>query len=45
MDLIFFENDRFCQIFNINFNKILWIFFKRLFQEYAMNNSQKKSQN
>jgi hypothetical protein len=49
MDLNFFENNIFCQIFNINFNKIVWknllnFFSKtppRIFQEYSRNNSQK----
>jgi hypothetical protein len=27
MDLKFFENDIFGQFFNININKIVWIFF------------------
>jgi NAD-dependent SIR2 family protein deacetylase len=41
MDLIFFENDIFCQIFNINLNEIVWNFFKRtfwtFFQEHFKN--------
>jgi hypothetical protein len=36
MDLNFFENDIFCQKFYINFNKILYFFykiFKRFFND------------
>ncbi len=52
MDLNFFENDIFYQNFNINLNKIVWIYFlkklktflkmfPRIFQEYSRNLSQK----
>jgi hypothetical protein len=35
MDLNFFENDIFCQIFNINLNEIVWIKFLRLFKIFS----------
>jgi hypothetical protein len=51
MDLNFFENDIFCQIFYINLNKIVWLYFfnfkdfsktnSRIFQEHSRNISQK----
>ncbi len=46
MDLNFFENDIFCQNFNINLNKIIWRFFNYIFknQEYSINISPQKSQ-
>jgi hypothetical protein len=55
MDLIIFENNMFCQKFNINLNKIVWRFFLKIrdffeeflgiFQEYFKNVSEKQSQN
>jgi hypothetical protein len=39
MDLKFFENDIFGQFFNININKIVWIFFN--IKEYFPKSSQK----
>jgi hypothetical protein len=48
MDFNFFENDIFCQIFNMNLNKMIWrIFLKdfkenqKTFQEYSKNISPK----
>jgi len=40
MDLNFFENDNFCQIFNINLNKIVWRNFLK-FLEYSKKISKK----
>jgi hypothetical protein len=40
MDFNFFEDDIFCQIFNMNLNKIIWNFFQKIkifFQEYSKN--------
>jgi len=44
MDVIFFENDIFCQIFYIKLNKIVWnyyYFLKDLFEDFFKNISHK----
>jgi hypothetical protein len=51
MDLNFFENNIFCQNFNINLNQIVWKIlkdffedFSKIFQEYFPKNNHKRSQ-